>query len=71
MALAASPAATHAVDVTGHLDAAVRSLAAHRAYLDGLGDAAPDPEIMLGMMFEGGGARQGVEHAVTFEVFDT
>jgi LmbE family N-acetylglucosaminyl deacetylase len=70
VALAGSPDATHAVDVTGHLDAAVRSLAAHRAYLDGLGDAAPDPDVMLGMMFEAGGARQGVEHAITFEVFD-
>jgi LmbE family N-acetylglucosaminyl deacetylase len=70
VALAASPAPTHAVDVTGHLDAAVRSLAAHAAYLDGLGDAAPDPEVMLGMMFEAAGTQQGVEHAVQFEVFD-
>jgi LmbE family N-acetylglucosaminyl deacetylase len=70
VALAASPVSTHAVDVTGHLDAAVRSLAAHRAYLAGLGAAAPDPEVMLGMMFEGAGAPQGVEHAVQFEVFD-
>nr|WP_052664218.1 PIG-L deacetylase family protein [Nitriliruptor alkaliphilus] len=70
VALAASPVSTHAVDVTGHLDAAVRSLAAHRAYLEGLGEAAPDPEVMLGMMFEGAGAQQGVEHAVQFEVFD-
>lgn len=70
VALSASPASTHAVDVTGHLDAAVRSLAAHRAYLEGLGDDAPDPARMLGGMFAADGARQGVEHAVTFEVFD-
>jgi LmbE family N-acetylglucosaminyl deacetylase len=69
VALSASPRATHAVDVTGHLDAAVRSLAAHRAYLEGLGDDAPDPEAMLRSMFEGAGRRQGVEHALTFEVF--
>ncbi|MEX0836365.1 MAG: PIG-L deacetylase family protein, partial [Nitriliruptor sp.] len=70
VALSASPEPTHAVDVTGHLDAAVRSLEAHRAYLEGLGDAAPDPEVMLGMMLEGGGGPQGVDHALTFEVFD-
>jgi LmbE family N-acetylglucosaminyl deacetylase len=70
VALAGAPDPTHGVDVTGHLDAAVRSLAAHRAYLEGLGAAAPDPEVMLGMMFEGAGAQQGVEHAVLFEVFD-
>jgi LmbE family N-acetylglucosaminyl deacetylase len=70
VALSASPEATHAVDVTGHLDAAVRSLAAHAAYLAGLGEAAPDPETMLRGMFEAAGARQGVEHALTFEVFD-
>jgi LmbE family N-acetylglucosaminyl deacetylase len=70
VALAASPASTHAVDVTGHLDAAVRSLAAHRGYLAGLGEGAPDPREMLGGMFAAGGARQGVEHAITFEVFD-
>jgi LmbE family N-acetylglucosaminyl deacetylase len=69
VALSASPRATHAVDVTGHFDAAVRSLAAHRAYLDGLGDDAPDPAEMLRGMFEAGGRGQGVEHAVTFEVF--
>jgi LmbE family N-acetylglucosaminyl deacetylase len=70
VALSASPHATHAVDVTGHLEAAVRSLAAHRAYLEGLGADAPDPERMLRGMFEAAGGRQGVEHAVTFEVFD-
>ncbi|MEX1163671.1 MAG: PIG-L deacetylase family protein [Nitriliruptor sp.] len=70
VALSASPEPTHAVDVTGHLDAAVRSLEAHRAYLEGLGDAAPDPEVMLGMMLEGGGGPEGVDHALTFEVFD-
>jgi LmbE family N-acetylglucosaminyl deacetylase len=69
VALSASPTSTHAVDVTGHLDAAVRSLAAHRAYLDGLGDDAPDPEAMLRGMFSAAGGPQGVEHAVTFEVF--
>lgn len=71
VALAASPEPTHAVDVTGHLEPAVRSLQAHRAYLDGLGDAAPDPEGMLRGFFESAGARQGVTHALPFEVFST
>ncbi|MTV26608.1 PIG-L family deacetylase [Nitriliruptoraceae bacterium ZYF776] len=71
VALSASPEPTHAVDVTGHLDAAVRSLQAHRAYLEGLGDSAPDPEAMLRGFFEATGATQGVEHALAFEVFDT
>ncbi|WP_230879819.1 PIG-L deacetylase family protein [Planomonospora sp. ID67723] len=36
-AVAGSPHATHAVDVTDTLDIAVASLETHRAYLDGLG----------------------------------
>jgi LmbE family N-acetylglucosaminyl deacetylase len=38
IAIGGSPEASHAVDVTGTLDAAVASLEAHHAYLDGLGD---------------------------------
>jgi LmbE family N-acetylglucosaminyl deacetylase len=38
IAIAGTPEATHAVDVTSTLDAAVASLEAHRAYLDGLGE---------------------------------
>jgi LmbE family N-acetylglucosaminyl deacetylase len=38
VAVAGSPVATHAVDVTATLDRAVASLEAHKAYLDGLGD---------------------------------
>ncbi|ALE72099.1 GlcNAc-PI de-N-acetylase [Pseudonocardia sp. EC080625-04] len=41
VAVAASPRARHAVDISGHLDAAVASLEAHRAYLAALdGDMA-------------------------------
>ncbi len=36
-AIAQSPHASHAVDITAALDTAVASLQAHRAYLDGLG----------------------------------
>ncbi len=42
-----SPQATHAMDVSGGIDRAVRSLAAHKAYLDGLGDhPMADPEFL-------------------------
>ncbi len=70
VALAGSPEPTHGVDVTGHLPAAIRSLEAHRAYLDGLGDDGPDPGYSLEMVAAGAGVRQEVEHGVLFEVFD-
>ncbi|MFZ0322567.1 MAG: PIG-L deacetylase family protein [Actinomycetes bacterium] len=70
VALAASPSATHFVDVSGHLQAAIESLRAHAAYLEGLGDAAPDPAEFLTWMAAGAGEPQGVEAAVLFEVFD-
>lgn len=47
-----SPQATHGMDVTAGVDRAVRSLAAHQAYLEGLGDhLMADPEF-LRMMAE-------------------
>jgi len=70
VAMASSPLATHFVDVTGHLEPAVASLRAHAAYLDGLGDAAPDPQEFLTWIAAGAGEPQGVEAAVLFEVFD-
>jgi LmbE family N-acetylglucosaminyl deacetylase len=63
-----SPSATHAVDVTGFLDHGIASLRAHRMYLTGLGDAGTDPDGFLRGTAESVGARQGVEHAVAFEV---
>jgi LmbE family N-acetylglucosaminyl deacetylase len=62
--------ATHAVDVTGHLDAAVASLEAHQVYLEALGKDYPSPPDLLAMILGGGGKALGVKHAVTFEVFD-
>ncbi|HEX6472305.1 MAG TPA: PIG-L family deacetylase, partial [Streptosporangiaceae bacterium] len=44
VAIAGSPAVTHAVDVRGALDRAADSLAAHRVYLAGLGDDRPPEE---------------------------
>jgi LmbE family N-acetylglucosaminyl deacetylase len=68
VAFNASPAATHAVDVTGFLERGVASLREHRAYLEGLGDGTTDPDAFLRGSAESVGARQGVEHAVAFEV---
>ncbi len=67
---AASEGANHFVDVTGHLDAAVASLAAHRRYLDGLPDDYPSPADLLGSVLGGGGAAVGREHALTLEVLE-
>ena len=46
------------------------SLEAHHAYLEGLGEDYPSPPNLLEMILGGGGRAMGVEHAVTFEVFD-
>jgi len=63
-----SPEPTHAVDVTGFLDRGIASLREHRLYLEGLGGDMADPDAFLRRAAEGVGARQGVEHAVAFEV---
>jgi len=68
--MAGSPENTHGVDVTGHMNAAVASLQAHQVYLEGLGGDYPSPSDLLAMILGGGGRAMGVEHAVTFEVFD-
>jgi LmbE family N-acetylglucosaminyl deacetylase len=67
--VAGSPEARHAIDVSGHEDAAVASLAAHAAYLEGLGDhPMADPEWLRWLLAETG-ARAGVDAAVAVEVF--
>lgn len=69
MLVAGSPQAQHAIDVTGHVDAAVASLACHRAYLQGLGDhPMSDPEFVRALL-EDTGAKAGVAAAVRVEVF--
>lgn len=68
VAFSGSPAPTHAVDVTGFLDRGIASLREHRAYLDGLGGAMADPDAFLRGHAEEVGRRQGVQHAVAFEV---
>jgi LmbE family N-acetylglucosaminyl deacetylase len=60
-----SPRATHAVDVTGHLERGIASLREHRRYLEHVG---VDPEAMLRGAAESTGRLLGCEHAVSFEV---
>lgn len=67
-AVGASPACTHGVDVTATIDRGVASLAEHRAYLAGLGDAGTDPDLFLRDNARGAGLRFGVEYAVEFEM---
>jgi len=67
-AFGGSPSPTHAVDVTGFLERGIASLREHRLYLDGLGDDGTDPDAFLRSAAEQVGARQGVAHAVAFEV---
>jgi LmbE family N-acetylglucosaminyl deacetylase len=66
---AASPQAKHAVDTTATFDLGVASLAAHKAYIDGLGWADFDPAEFLESAARAAGTKLGVPMATTFEVF--
>ncbi len=66
---AGSPRSAHGVDITDSFDAGVASLAAHRAYIDGLGWADFDPGEFLEGVSRPAGSRLGVTHGVAFEVF--
>jgi LmbE family N-acetylglucosaminyl deacetylase len=66
---AGSPRAEHGVDTTDTFDLGVASLAAHRAYIDGLGWEHFDPEEFLEGMARPTGARLGVRMGAAFEVF--
>lgn len=69
VAFSGSPEPTHAVDVTGHLDAGIASLRAHATYLDGLGDIdGQDTVAFLRRTARSAGEAFGVEHAVSFEL---
>lgn len=70
VALAGSPEATHAADVTGFLDRGIASLEAHAQYMAGLGPDFPPADMFLTTIAEGVGPRLGVEHAVAFEVVE-
>lgn len=67
-AVGASPHCTHGVDVTATIDRGIASLAEHRAYLAGLGDAGTDPDSFLREHARDAGVRLGVEYAVEFEL---
>ncbi|HWH35316.1 MAG TPA: PIG-L deacetylase family protein [Acidimicrobiales bacterium] len=67
IAYASSPEPTHMVDVSGHLEAGVRSLEEHRAYIEGLGTGF-DARRFLSDAARGAGEAAGVELALTFEV---
>lgn len=68
--LAGAAHSTHFVDVTGTLDRGVASLLEHRAYLDGLGEGAPEPREFLEQMAGYGGMAAGCEYGVLFQAFD-
>lgn len=64
-----SPVASHAVDVSDHLDQGVASLQAHDQYLSGLGPTPmADPQEFLESIARQTGARFGTKFAVAFEV---
>ncbi|GAA4640483.1 PIG-L family deacetylase [Actinoallomurus vinaceus] len=62
-----SPNAAHFVDVTGHLDAGIASLRAHKVYLENLGGDF-DPAAFLTGIAEATGTTVGVRHAMPFEL---
>jgi LmbE family N-acetylglucosaminyl deacetylase len=66
---AGSPLATHAVDTTEDFEAGVASLAAHKAYIDGLGWPDFDPSEFLEGIARTTGTRLGTPMAASFEVF--
>ena len=69
VAVANSPRATHAVDVSDTLDRGIASLEAHRLYLDGLGPGAmSDPAAFLRDITDAMAPRFGGRPAVTFEL---
>lgn len=68
VAFNASPHATHAVDTTDTFEFGVRSLAAHRMYLESLSGDMASPQEFLRRQASAAGALLGVELAATFEV---
>ena len=63
-----SPQPTHYVDVTGHFEASVASLEAHREYNAALGPDFPAPRDLIQMILGMGGEAAGVEHALLLDV---
>jgi len=67
-AIANSARPTHAVDVTDTIEHGIASLRAHRRYLEGLGESAPDPHEMLLGFARMSGERFGGRLAVSYEL---
>ncbi len=68
--VAGSPEATHLIDVSDGVDAAIASLSEHKAYLEGLGDhPMADPEFMR-MYFAQTGEELGIPAGLKVEVWD-
>ena len=68
VAFNASPAASHAVDVTETFDLGVQSLLCHRVYLENLSGDMASPDEFLRDAATATGARLGVPLATSFEV---
>ena len=64
-----SPRRRHGVDTTDTFDAGVESLAAHQAYIDGLGWENWDPREFLEGFGRQTGQRMGVTFAAAFEIY--
>ncbi len=65
--IAGSPEASHAVDVSDHIDAGIESLKRHKVYIENLGgDFRPDS--FLKDIASWAGAELGVAYAVKFEL---
>ncbi|HEY3558069.1 MAG TPA: PIG-L deacetylase family protein [Kribbella sp.] len=66
---AGSPNGRHAVDTTDTFEVGVRSLKAHKAYIDGLNWPDFDPEEFLEGTSRPAGTLLGTKYAARFEVF--
>jgi LmbE family N-acetylglucosaminyl deacetylase len=70
VAVSGSPDATHAVDISSTLERSIRSLEAHHAYLEALGDhPMASARDFLEWIADLGGARFGGGKAAAFELF--
>ena len=67
--VAASGQPTHGIDVTGYLEAGIRSLEAHRIYIDVLGGGF-EPRPFLTGIAEAGGRQLGVQHAAMIRLIE-
>ena len=70
VAFSGSPQPTHGVDTTATFELGVRSLAAHRVYLEHLGGDMASPDEFLRGAATAAGERLGCELAASFEVIE-